>query len=91
MTGAPKLRAMEIISDLEASSRGAYSGAIGWIGGNGNLDLGMVIRTAVFDSGIVTIGIGGGITSGSEAQAEHQEIQIKAQALVSALSAAVRW
>jgi anthranilate/para-aminobenzoate synthase component I len=91
MTGAPKLRAMEIISDLEVSSRGAYSGAIGWIGGNGNLDLGMVIRTAVFDSGIVTIGIGGGITSGSEAQAEHQEIQIKAQALVSALSAAVRW
>jgi aminodeoxychorismate synthase component I len=91
MTGAPKLRAMEIISDLEVSNRAAYSGAIGWIGGNGNLDLGMVIRTAVFDSGIVTIGIGGGITSGSEAQAEHQEIQIKAQALVSALSAAVRW
>jgi len=91
MTGAPKLRAMEIISDLEPSQRGAYSGALGWIAGNGNLDLGMVIRTAVFDAGIVTIGIGGGITSGSEAEAEHQEIQIKAQALVSALSAAVRW
>jgi para-aminobenzoate synthetase len=91
MTGAPKLRAMEIISDLESSERGGYSGAIGWVAGNGSLDLGMVIRTAIFDSGKVTIGIGGGITSGSESEAEHQEIQIKAQALVSALSAAVRW
>ena len=91
MTGAPKRRAIQIISDLEESKRGAYSGALGWVGGNGNLDLGMVIRTAVFESGRVTIGIGGGITSGSEPEAEHQEIQIKAQALVSALSAAVRW
>jgi aminodeoxychorismate synthase component I len=91
MTGAPKHRAMEIISDLEESKRAEYSGALGWVGGNGNLDLGMVIRTAVFESGKVTIGIGGGITSGSEAEAEHQEIQIKAQALVSALSAVVRW
>jgi para-aminobenzoate synthetase len=91
MTGAPKHRAREIISDLEESKRAEYSGALGWVGGNGNLDLGMVIRTAVFESGKVTIGIGGGITSGSEPEAEHQEIQIKAQALVSALSAAVRW
>lgn len=91
MTGAPKLRAMEIIHDLEAAPREGYSGAIGFISGNGDLDLGMVIRTAIFDANKVTIGIGGGITSGSEAQAEHQEIQIKAQALVSALSAAVRW
>lgn len=91
MTGAPKLRAIQIITDLEASKRGAYSGALGWVGGNGNLDLGMVIRTAEFHSGKITIGIGGGITSGSEPEAEHQEIQIKAQALVSALSATVRW
>ena len=91
MTGAPKRRAIQIISDLEESKRGAYSGALGWVGGNGNLDLGMVIRSAVFESGMVSIGIGGGITSGSEPEAEHQEIQIKAQALVSALSAAVRW
>ena len=91
MTGAPKLRAMEIIRGLESAERDGYSGGIGFISGNGNLDLGMVIRTAVFDSGKVTIGIGGGITSGSEAAAEHQEIQIKAQAHVSALSATVRW
>ena len=91
MTGAPKLRAMEIISELETSERAGYSGGIGFISGNGDLDLGMVIRTAVFDTGTVTIGIGGGITSGSEPLAEHQEIQIKAQAHVSALSATVRW
>jgi anthranilate/para-aminobenzoate synthase component I len=91
MTGAPKIRATEIIRELETAERAGYSGAIGFISGNGNLDLGMVIRTAVFESNSVTIGIGGGITSGSEAAAEHQEIQIKAQAHVSALSATVRW
>jgi para-aminobenzoate synthetase component 1 len=91
MTGAPKIRAMQLIEELETAERAGYSGAIGFISGNGDLDLGMVIRTAVFESGRVTIGIGGGITSGSESLAEHQEIQIKAQAHVSALSATVRW
>lgn len=91
MTGAPKIRAMELISELESAKRHGYSGAIGFISGNSDLDLGMVIRTAVFENGQVTIGIGGGITSGSDPASEHQEIQIKAQAHVSALSAAVRW
>jgi para-aminobenzoate synthetase component 1 len=91
MTGAPKIRAMELISELESAKRLGYSGAIGFISGNSDLDLGMVIRTAVFENGQVTIGIGGGITSGSDPASEHQEIQIKAQAHVSALSAAVRW
>jgi para-aminobenzoate synthetase component 1 len=91
MTGAPKIRAMELISELESAKRQGYSGAIGFISGNSDLDLGMVIRTAVFENGQVTIGIGGGITSGSDPASEHQEIQIKAQAHVSALSAAVRW
>lgn len=91
MTGAPKIRAMELISELESAKRQGYSGAIGFISGNSDLDLGMVIRTAIFENGQVTIGIGGGITSGSDPTSEHQEIQIKAQAHVSALSAAVRW
>ncbi len=91
MTGAPKRRAMQIIQELESAPREGYSGAIGFISGNSDLDLGMVIRTAVFENGRVTIGIGGGITSGSEPKAEHQEIQIKAQAHLSALSASVRW
>ena len=91
MTGAPKIRAVEIIEQLEASPRGAYSGGIGWIGKDGSMDLGMVIRTAVFEGNAVTIGIGGGITSDSVPEAEHAEIQLKARALVSELSASVAW
>jgi anthranilate/para-aminobenzoate synthase component I len=91
MTGAPKIRAVEIIEELEASPRGAYSGGIGWIGKDGSMDLGMVIRTAVFEGDSVTIGIGGGITSDSVPEAEHAEIQLKARALVSELSASVAW
>lgn len=91
MTGAPKIRAVEIIEELEASPRGAYSGGIGWIGKDGSMDLGMVIRTAIFEGSTVTIGIGGGITSDSIPQAEHAEIQLKARALVSELSASVAW
>lgn len=91
MTGAPKIRAMEIIRQLEASPRGDYSGGIGWIGKDGSMDLGMVIRTAIFESDTVSIGIGGGITSDSIPEQEHREIQLKANALVSALSASVDW
>ncbi|MFM1950669.1 MAG: aminodeoxychorismate synthase component [Actinomycetota bacterium] len=91
MTGAPKQRAMELLAGFEKRRRGAYSGGIGWIGLDGEMDLGMVIRTAVFDDGQVSIGIGGGITSDSLPDSEHQEIQIKARALVNALSASVDW
>lgn len=91
MTGAPKQRAVEIIDELEVSPRGAYSGGIGWIGKDGSMDLGMVIRTAIFEGSQVTIGIGGGITSDSIPEAEHDEIRLKAQALVSELSASVAW
>jgi para-aminobenzoate synthetase len=91
MTGAPKIRAIEILSQLESSNRGAYSGGIGWIGKDGSMDLGMVIRTAIFEGNSVTIGIGGGITSDSIPETEHAEIQLKAQALVRELSASVAW
>lgn len=91
MTGAPKIRAVQIIDELESSERGPYSGGIGWIGKDGSMDLGMVIRTAVFEGSTVTIGIGGGITSDSSPAAEHAEIQLKARALVSELSAVVAW
>jgi aminodeoxychorismate synthase component I len=91
MTGAPKIRAMEIIRELESTPRGDYSGGIGWIGKDGSMDLGMVIRTAIFDGDQVSIGIGGGITSDSVPAQEHREIQLKANALVSALSASVDW
>lgn len=91
MTGAPKLRAIELIGQLEDSPRFGYSGGIGWIGQDGSMDLGMVIRTAIFKDGRVSIGIGGGITSDSIPESEHQEIQLKAQALANALGARLRW
>lgn len=91
MTGAPKIRAMQILSELESSPRGGYSGGIGWIGPDGQMDLGMVIRTAIFGANEVLIGIGGGITSDSEPELEHEEIRLKATALVSELSASVSW
>jgi anthranilate/para-aminobenzoate synthase component I len=91
MTGAPKIRAMQLIDQLERSSRMGYAGGIGFIAATGDLDLGMVIRTAVFSSSEVTIGVGGGLTAESEPDAEHEETQLKAEALVSALGARVRW
>ncbi len=91
MTGAPKEKAREIISELESSQRDVYSGAIGYITAGLEMELGMVIRTAVFDRDTVSIGIGGGITSDSQPESEHEEIQLKAIALASVLGARVRW
>lgn len=91
MTGAPKEKAMEIISQLESSEREIYSGSLGYITSGGEMELGMVIRTAVFEKDSVSIGIGGGITSDSLPESEHEEIQLKAIALASVLGARVRW
>jgi para-aminobenzoate synthetase component 1 len=91
MTGAPKIRAMELIEKLEVEKRAGYSGAIGWIAQSGDMELGMVIRTAIFEDDKVSIGIGGGITSDSAPEAEHEEIQLKATALASTLGAQLRW
>jgi len=91
MTGAPKIRAMEIIEQLESSPRQGYSGAMGWIADNGDMELAMVIRTAIFAGDQVSIGIGGGITADSNPEREHEEIQLKASALVDVLGSAVRW
>ena len=91
MTGAPKIRAMEIISQIESSPRAGYSGAIGWIAHNQDMELAMVIRTAVFAGSEVSIGIGGGITSDSRPESEHEEIRLKAMALADVLGAKVRW
>jgi para-aminobenzoate synthetase component I len=91
MTGAPKLSAIDILSGLEIGSRAGYSGGIGWIDANWNMDLGMVIRTAVFSKNRVSIGIGGGITSDSVPGAEHDETVLKSNALVRTLGARVSW
>jgi para-aminobenzoate synthetase len=91
MTGAPKIRAMQIIAELEQGNRGLYSGALGYIGADGVAELGMTIRTMVFEGGEVSIGVGGGITIDSEPNAELDETKLKAKALLRALGADDPW
>lgn len=91
MTGAPKIRAMQIIDQLEGCLRGAYSGAIGYFGFDGSADFAMTIRSMVFEGDRLSIGVGGGITSDSEPQAEFEEIRLKARALLQALDAPDPW
>jgi anthranilate/para-aminobenzoate synthase component I len=91
MTGAPKIRAMEIIHELEAGTRGAYSGCLGFLGADGSAELAMTIRTIVFEGESATIGVGGGITIDSDPQAELEETQLKARALLAALNATDPW
>jgi len=78
MTGAPKVRTMAIIDRLEASARGVYSGALGWIGVDGYSDLSVVIRTAVVQDGTATFGIGGAIVAASDPAEEMEETLVKA-------------
>jgi para-aminobenzoate synthetase len=86
MTGAPKLRTMQIIDEVEQTPRGVYAGALGWIGGDGRADLGVVIRTLLTDgSGTYTLGTGGGITVQSTVEDEYTESRWKAERLVRAL------
>jgi len=86
MTGAPKIRAMKLIEELEQSRRGLYSGAIGYFTPEGNFDFNVVIRTAIIFKGLLTYGIGGAITSDSEPENEWEETWIKAKALQNILN-----
>lgn len=85
VVGAPKVRAMEIIAELEPTLRGPYAGAVGYLGLNGNLDTCIAIRTIVFTRGKAFIQAGAGIVADSEPEAEYQETLNKARALLKAL------
>jgi para-aminobenzoate synthetase len=82
MTGAPKLRTLEIIDRIEGRPRGVYSGALGFFAVNGTADLSVVIRTLVASADGLTIGAGGAIVAGSEPEAELEEMLLKARPLL---------
>jgi anthranilate synthase component 1 len=84
VSGAPKVRAMEIIDELEPVKRGVYAGAVGYLGFHGNMDVAIALRTAVVKNGTLHVQAGGGIVADSEPHAEWQETQNKAKALLRA-------
>lgn len=86
VTGVPKIRAMEIIGEIERQPRQAYCGAIGYLGFDGNLDLNVAIRTVTLRGGEATFQAGGGVTLMSEPQAEYNETLVKAEKLFRAFA-----
>ncbi len=91
VSGAPKVRAMEIIDELEADKRGIYSGSIGYFGANGSMDTCIALRTAVVKDGRMYVQAGAGIVADSDPESEHQECRNKARALVRAAEEAVNF
>jgi len=88
VSGAPKIRAMQIISELEKTRRGCYAGAIGYFGFNGNVDSCIALRCAVLKNGHAYFQTGAGIVSDSNPQREYEETVIKARAMMKALAMA---
>lgn len=88
LTGAPKVRAMQIIDELETARRGIYGGAIGYLGWNGNLDTAIAIRTAVIKDGFLHVQAGGGIVANSTVEGEWEETHRKARAIFRAVAMA---
>ena len=88
LSGAPKVRAMEIINELEKSKRGIYGGSIGYIGFDGNIDMCITIRTMVFQEGAAYLQAGAGIVADSVPESEYEETLNKASALIKALEKA---
>jgi anthranilate synthase component 1 len=88
LSGAPKVRAMEIIEELEPTRRGLYGGIVGYFGFGGDLDTAIAIRTALIRDGVAYVQAGGGIVADSDPAAEEQETRNKAAAVLTAIAAA---
>jgi anthranilate synthase component 1 len=89
VSGAPKVRAMEIIDELEPDRRGVYAGAVGYLGFSGDMDLAIAIRTAVVKDGLLQVQVGAGIVADSVPESEWQETHNKARALLRAAEIAL--
>ncbi|MEM7357891.1 MAG: aminodeoxychorismate synthase component I [Pseudomonadota bacterium] len=90
ITGAPKIRAMQIIEELEPHRRGLYCGSIGYVGVDGGLETNIAIRTMVVKDGVARFSAGGGLVIDSQVEQEYQEIIDKARMMTEALTAIVR-
>ncbi|RJQ84255.1 MAG: anthranilate synthase component I [Desulfobacteraceae bacterium] len=88
LSGAPKVRAMEIIAEMEQAPRGTYGGAVGYISFNGNMDMAITIRTACVQDGLMTVRAGAGIVADSDPERERQESVNKAMSVQKALALA---
>jgi len=88
LSGAPKIRATELLRETEATKRGPYGGAIGWLNGDGMMDTGVVIRSAVVKDGHAFVRAGAGVVHDSDPQAEADETRRKASAILSSIAAA---
>jgi len=91
VSGAPKVRAMEIIDELEPERRGIYAGAVGYFGANGDMDTCIALRTALLKEGTMYVQAGGGVVADSDPEAEYQETRNKARALIRAAEEAMRF
>jgi len=88
LSGAPKVRAMEIIDELEPVKRGIYGGAMGYLGWNGNMDMAIAIRTAVIKNQTLFVQAGAGLVADSVPESEWEETLSKARAIVKAVQLA---
>ena len=86
ITGAPKVRSMEIIAELEPWRRGPYCGSLGYFGFNGNVDLNILIRTITQEAGVWRVPVGGGIVADSDPQDEFEETWTKAYGMLKAIA-----
>ena len=88
VSGAPKIRAMEIIAEVEAEKRGPYGGAVGYFSFSGNMDTALVLRTGIYKDGVMYIQAGGGVVADSIAEDEYMETRHKSGALLRAIDLA---